>query len=219
MESVTCFKLAGNRMFPATLLLILLSITQTASADELASQGWKVKTFSGSTRYTLETYGTKTAIRGETNGGASALYKKKKVNINNTPILRWQWKVSNVYDGINEKSKGGDDFPARIYVVYKKGMMPWNTVAINYVWSSTQPVGANWPSPYTDKSRVVVVESGDGNIEQWVQEEANIAADFHKYFGLDVSKIDGYAVMVDGDNSGQSNVGWFQNISFAGTED
>ena len=106
MESITCFKLVGNRTLSTILIVsLLLAVTSVSHADSLKSLGWKVKTFAGPTHYTIDFSGNESTIRGETRGGAAALYKKKKINIRNTPVMRWQWKVNNTYQGINEKAK------------------------------------------------------------------------------------------------------------------
>lgn len=181
----------------------------------LASLGWQEKSFSGNTEYSLEAYGNTVAIKGQTSGQASALYRDEPVNLNQTPYLSWQWKVSNVFDNVKEKEKSGDDFPARLYVVHERGLFGWNTVAVNYVWSSHHAMGDTWSSAYTGKSKVVVLQSGSTETGQWVAEKRNVAEDFKSLFGIDVSTLSGYAVMVDGDNTGATATGWFADITFS----
>ncbi len=192
---------------------IVLSAT-SSGAPTLSSLGWKEKAFSGNTRYSLEDYGTALAIKGVAAGTASALYKDANVNLKETPFLSWEWKINNVFDNVKEKKKSGDDFPARLYVVYQRGIFKWSTVAINYVWSSQYPVGESWNSAYTSKSKIIVLQSGDSEAGSWVAEKRNIAEDFQTLFNIDVSKLDGYAVMVDGDNTGSTGTSWFSKIVF-----
>jgi len=180
-----------------------------------ANYGWHEKSFMGNTQYSIETTGDTLVIKGQTNGNASALYRNKKIDITSTPFLSWQWKVSNVFDNTREKQKSGDDFPARLYVVYQKGLFKWSTIAINYVWSSQHPVGESWSSAYTSKSKVVVLQSGTPSVGTWVHEKRNIVADFKHYFGVDITSLNGYALMVDGDNTGSSATGWFADIAFS----
>ena len=183
-------------------------------AQSLSSLGWKEKSFSGNTLYTLESNGNTLAIKGQTNGKASALYQDSKIDLKSTPFLSWQWKVSNVFDNYREKQKSGDDFPARLYVIYQRGMFKWNTVAINYVWSSQHAVGESWSSAYTNKAKIVVLQSGETRVGTWVQEKRNIVEDFKTLFDIDVSSLSGYALMVDGDNTSASATGWFADIVF-----
>lgn len=185
-----------------------------SSSQPLAELGWQEKSFSGNTLYTLEHVDNTKIIKGETVGEASALVMNKKIDVSRTPFLNWQWKVSNTYDNPKEKLKSGDDFPARIYVVYQRGYFRWNTVAINYVWSSQHAVGESWDNAHNSKSRIVVVHSGAPVGDTWVFEKRNIRDDFKEHFGVDVKNLTGYAIMVDGDNTNSSGTGWFRNIAF-----
>ena len=182
--------------------------------QSLRSLGWKEKSFSGNTLYTVEGSGNTMAIKGQTNGAASALYQDSKIDLDATPLLSWKWKVSNVFDNTREKQKSGDDFPARLYVVYQRGMFKWNTIAINYVWSSQHPVGESWDSAYTSKAKIVVMQTGEANAGTWVEEKRNVVEDFKTLFNTDVSNLNGYALMVDGDNTGGAATGWFADIAF-----
>lgn len=177
-------------------------------------KNWKEKTFVGNTRYSLVSEDGATVLKAQANQTASVLYKRKTINIKKTPWLEWSWKIDSTYAGINEKSKQGDDFPARLYVTAQVGFMPWDTVAINYVWSSQEPLNSVWSNPYTDKSIMVAVQSGQTNVQQWVAQRRNINTDFKQFFNIDVNKITGYAVMVDGDNASQNGTAYFGNIEF-----
>jgi len=186
-----------------------------SSSQALVEAGWQEKSFSGNTLYALELVGNTKIIKGETVGAASALVMNKNIDVSRKPFLNWRWKVSATYDNPREKLKSGDDFPARIYVVYQKGFFRWSTVAINYVWSSQHAVGESWDNAHTSKSRVVVVHSGEPVGDTWVSEKRNIRDDFKEHFGIDVKDLTGYAIMVDGDNTGSSGTGWFSNIVLA----
>lgn len=73
--------------------------------------------------------------------------------------------------GVNPKEdtsrKSGDDFVARVYVLFPRTFF-WRLRAINYVWSSRIPVDAAEPGPYTDNVRIVAVESGPAKVGEWV---------------------------------------------------
>jgi len=175
---------------------------------------WKENSFSGNTLYELVEDDGLRVLKGTTEGAASILYKEEVIDLEKTPIISWTWKVQTVYGDIDERSRGGDDFPARIYVAVKDGLLPWESLTINYVWSSNEALGETWTNPYTEKAKVIVVQTGDSKTGEWVTQSRNIAADFKEVFGKNVSNIDGYAVMVDGDNADKSGTAWFADISF-----
>jgi len=188
------------------------------SAEPFTEQtliNWQEKSFAGNTTYELVKEQNKTYLRGHAAGTASALFKKQKININNKPWLSWHWKINSTYGDIDERTKVGDDFPARLYVTAQVGLLPWDTVAINYVWSSNQTIDTFWESPYTNKSIIVAVQGGEQQVGKWVVQHRNIKNDFKQFFNVDVNNITGLAVMVDGDNTGKSGTAYFGKIEFS----
>ena len=87
--------------------------------------------------------------------------------------------------------------------------------AINYVFSSNENVGDNWPSPYTKKSIDNVLSTTNENFNEWVTVKANVKEDFKKFHDLDVNELDGLAIMADTDNSKSKSISYYQNIYFS----
>lgn len=143
------------------------------------------------------------------------LYKEQNVDLKNTPVIEWSWKVDRTYEGIDEQSRNGDDFPARLYVVARTGFLPWDTLAINYVWSADAPLGDSWANPFTSKAQMVVVQTGNQHVGDWVRQQRNVAEDFQTYFNTSITDLSGYAVMVDGDNANREASAWFGQIHFS----
>lgn len=177
-------------------------------------KGWKEKSFKGNTSYELVEKDGATVLKASSDKAASVLYKRQSIDISSTPWIEWSWNVESIYKDIEEKTKSGDDYPARLYVTHQVGLLPWDTIAINYVWSSKQPTGTAWPSPYTEKAMMVSVQSGESMTGEWISQRRNIVEDFKTFFNVDVDEISGYAVMVDSDNALQSGTAYFGNIDF-----
>ena len=146
---------------------------------------------------------------------ASGLGKKVKINLDKTPIINITWKVETDLKGIKENTKKGHDFAARVFVIKKTGATPLSNRAINYVFSSNNDVGENFPSPYTKKSIDNVLATTKENLNEWVTVKANVKKDFKKFHNLNVEKLDGVAIMADTDNSKLKTVSYFQNIYFS----
>jgi len=128
--------------------------------------------------------------------------------------LNWSWRVDQVLKGTDERSKDGDDYPARVYVVASGGAALWKTRSLVYVWSSNQPVGATWNNAFTDNARVMALRSGTQDAGRWVSEKRDIRADFQRLFGRDIDAVDAVALMTDTDNSGQRASAWYGDIYF-----
>lgn len=176
--------------------------------------GWEEKIFEGETTYSIVSQEGKDVLVAESHAAASGLFKKITVDLNKTPYINWSWKAENILPGINEKTKEGDDYPARIYMVSSGGFFFWKTKAVNYVWSSNQASGDAWPNAYTSRAHMVVVESGNSNVATWRNYKRNVREDFKQFFGKDVSEIDVIAVMTDTDNSGLSARTYYGDIYF-----
>lgn len=177
--------------------------------------GWEEKRFSGETDYRFFRINNHTSLRARSNDAASGRYKEVNVDLGTTPILHWTWKVDNLLDGVNEQTKAGDDYPARVYVVFSGGLFFWRTRAINYVWSSNQPVGTTWPNAFTGNAKMIAVQSGAEQLGQWVSEQRNVAEDYRQLFGEEPGNVDAVAIMTDTDNSGQRASAWYGDIWFA----
>lgn len=182
--------------------------------DKIAPR-WAERSFKGNSQYTITNDGSGELLKGQTDGQASVLYRQDRINVAETPWLIWDWKIRNTYSIDNERSKQGDDYPVRIYVVVQTGLLPWETLAINYVWSSGSIIGSHWHNPFSDKAVMVVLDSGDQKRMQWISHRRHIVDDFKRFHDIDVAAIDGYAYMIDGDNTGSSGTSWVRNIRFS----
>ncbi|HCU68039.1 MAG TPA: hypothetical protein DGF30_02170 [Desulfomicrobium sp.] len=207
-------------MVPARLTACLLLCCVTAlwagSLSDLTAPGhpgWKEKVFSGRTVYTpLPAEGL---LMAESRGTASGLYHEGRVDLRLTPWLNWSWKVGNVLEGVNERDKSGDDYPARIYVVAKGGVAFWRTKALSYVWSSTEGRDAMWPNAFTANAHMIAVRGASDRPGELVAEKRNIREDWKRAFGVDIEEIDAVAIMTDTDNSGQSARAWYGQPRFS----
>jgi len=113
----------------------------------------------------------------------------------------------------DERTKGGDDYAARVYVVFPSTLF-WRTRAVNYIWANRLPRGAFLPNAYTGNAVMVAVESGDGNAGRWIDEERDLAEDYRRAFGEDPPRIGAVAIMTDTDNTGEEAVAWYGAIRF-----
>ncbi len=154
-------------------------------------------------------------LKSEANNAASGLGKEIVVDLNKTPFINITWKIERDLSGIKENSKKGHDYAARVFVIKKTGATPLSNRAINYVFSSNNDVGLNWPSPYTKKSIDNVLASTKKNMNEWVTVKANVKEDFKRFHNLDVKELNGVAIMSDTDNSKMKSIAYFQNIYFS----
>lgn len=185
------------------------------------------------TRYTLTRDDGRTVLKAEAQASMSGLTHAVSVNLREFPLLRWRWKVAAPVVAADMMTKAGDDYAARIYVIfdYPLEKLPFSTrakfklieslygqkvptAALNYVWDNRQPVGTIRPNAYTDRARMIVLESGARLSGQWMIETRDLAADFRAAFGEQAPQVIGIALATDTDNTGAAATAWYGDIEF-----
>ena len=208
------------------ILLIVFLSSNTIKADEIRAfdfteteiselQVKKVRGADNKTQYTVGTNENGNYLKSIADNAASGLGKEIKIDLNKTPFINITWKIEKDLFGIKENTKKGHDYAARVFVIKKTGATPLSNRAINYVFSSNNEVGSNWPSPYTKKSIDNVLASTKDNLNEWITVKSNVKEDFKKFHDLDVNELDGIAIMSDTDNSKMKSIAYFQNIYFS----
>ncbi len=208
-------RMASNKTYLLSLVLALSLLLATnsfgdqltedtvevARFSEMNLSDWENKSFTGKTQYSIKEENKNSFLQATSEQSASALYKKVKININETPYLNWSWRIDQALPKLNEKTKTGDDYAARIYVVFKTGFTPLSAKALNYVWSSNSNPDTHWPNAYTEKAIMIPLRSDQDELNNWQNEKVNIKEDLMKFFGKILKHIDGIAIMTDTDNS------------------
>ena len=175
----------------------------------------KVRGAKAETLYSIGSNENGNFLKAEANNAASGLGKEIKINLNKTPYLNITWKVEKDLKGIDERSKKGHDYAARVFVVKKTGATPLSNRAMNYVFSSNENVDISHPSPYTKKSIDYVLATTKKNFNEWVTVKVNVKEHFKKFHDLELEEINGIAIMADTDNSKLNSVAYYQNIYFS----
>jgi hypothetical protein len=178
------------------------------SAGDLS--GWTDKAHKGKTVYTLE----EGLLKAHAVKAASGLIRKISVDTRNHPKLSWSWRIEHVLEREDITKKKGDDFAARVYVIFPRTFF-WRMRAINYVWSAKMAKGSEAPSPYTGNSVVVAVESGNDKAGTLVHEERNVYEDYRRIFGEEPPPLGGIAIMTDTDDTQDDVTAWYGDITLS----
>lgn len=188
--------------------------------------GWEALEFPGidaHTRYQLVDDDGTQVIEARTNNSASGRIARLRIEPGDSLMLRWRWKVNNIFEQGDARRKDGDDYPARIYVAFefepeKAGFfertkrkaiktlfgeeLPGR--ALNYIWANRLEKGRGIANPYTDQTWMIAVNSGTAQLGEWVTVTRDIVADYREAFGEEPPPIVGIGIMSDSDNTGES---------------
>jgi hypothetical protein len=221
-------------LLASPLLMAQESLLQPFSTMSSLSDGWEPLEFpriDRHTRYELVTDDGVQVVKASADNSASGLIARLSLEPGESLILRWQWKVSNVFDQGDARKKSGDDYPARIYVAFefqpdKAGFferakrktvevmfgesLPGN--ALNYIWANRLPEQSIVANAFTDQTMMVAVNSGPEQTGEWVTVERDIVADYREAFGENPPRIVGVAIMSDSDNTGERATAWYRDL-------
>ncbi|HHO48363.1 MAG TPA: DUF3047 domain-containing protein [Desulfobacteraceae bacterium] len=207
--------------------------------DSLAD--WEPVTFpkiEKHTRYRIRNTGDGSILEAMSSASASGIRHRQEFDVYSYPVVRWRWKVDNVYEKGDVERKSGDDYPLRVYIMFKYdpaaaslgeklqygiakvvyGAYPPQS-SLNYVWASKPHPENIYPSPYTDRARLIILRSGEEDTGTWVEEEVNIIEDYEKAFGARPPATASLAIMNDSDDTGEAAVSFMDYIYVVGQEE
>lgn len=178
------------------------------------------------------------SLRSESDCSASGfVLPLDDVDLTETPRLSWRWRIHHGLQNEDEQTKAGDDFAARVYVIfaYDPRRASWMEraarrvaallfgrdlpgEAINYVWASHVRVGEHWPNPFTDAARMVSLRTHSFAPEatSWHGETVDLLADRLALLGEPLPRVEAIAVMTDTDNSCTSASAEFADFRLLG---
>ncbi len=173
------------------------------------------------------------AVEAKADAAMALLARPLNIDLSQTPVLCWRWRVEAALESADMQTKQGDDYAARVYVAFnlppdriglglrlKLGLarslfgahVP--DAAINYVWDNRNPVGFTAPNAYTDQTRMIVANSGNQQAGQWVLQRQDVLADGSAAFDTQGLVPTLLAVASDTDNTGESALAGFADLHF-----
>ncbi len=209
-----------NRVALFSLFLSLLFAGSANSAqDELRISefttkglaGWEEKSFKGNTEYRLVADGERKVLQATSRAAASGMVFDIDYDPKAYPLLSWRWKISNIIVKGDERSKAGDDYAARVYVIFPHWFFP-KTRSLNYIWANRLAKDELLPNAFTGNAVMIAVESGADKVGDWVTVRRDIVADYRRAFGEDPPEVGAIAIMTDTDNTGEAATAWYADI-------
>ena len=205
-------------LFPLATLLVVVAAwaadsvvvadwTKHALGTNGIPDGWKGSDW-GSPRYDFEIVEVdgQRVLHLKSEGDSSTISRdiKGKVNLKQTPVLEWRWKITKLPRGADARKSATDDEAAQIYVAWPRFPEAVRSRIIGYIWDTAAPVGAIFKSEKTGTVHYVVVESGPAKLGQWITEQRNVAEDFKKIYGAEPDNPGVVSISIDSDDTRSS---------------
>ncbi len=204
------------------------------SAGNQRALGWKHHPFPGksASQFRYVQKDGRAAMAANSVSSASMLRQVMRVESDELADLRFSWKVPALIAHADMALRDADDSPVRILLMFegdrskfssKNAMLselaraltgeelPYATLM--YVWCNTRAPGTVIVNPRTDRIRKLVVESGAGNLQQWIDYKRDIRKDYEAAFGEAPGALVGIGIMTDSDNTGTSTQAWYGPVT------
>ena len=146
--------------------------------------------------------------------------------------VRFSWKVPELIALADMTQRDADDSPVRIVLAFdgdRSSFSPKNAMlselarlltgeelpyaTMMYVWCNECKPGSVIVNPRTDRIRKLVVESGTEKLQQWVDYERTVRADFEKVFGEAPGALMSISLMTDTDNTESVARAWYGPVT------
>ncbi|MES3011595.1 MAG: DUF3047 domain-containing protein [Pseudomonadota bacterium] len=195
-----------------------------------APPAWQHFTLPGkrSTHYSAQRMDAREVVHARADGSASLWRQQLRVAPDDMGLLHFSWKVPGLIANADMAVRETDDSPVRIVLAFDGDRsklssksqalsdlaraltgeeLPYATLM--YVWSNAQPTESLILNPRTDRIRKIVVESGDGQLNQWLDYTRDVRADYERAFGEAPGALLSVALMTDADNTQSQTVAWY----------
>ena len=151
--------------------------------------------------------------------------------------LRWRWRLDQPLHGTDLRQRAGDDTPLKVCALFDMPLEQLGFVERNllraarsmsgenlpaatlcYVWDAGLPAGTLLDTAFTHRMRMIVVDSGEQHLGQWVAHAQDLAADFRRAFGKEAAilpPLQGLLVGADSDNTAGQSLGYVGDVTLS----
>lgn len=191
---------------------------------------WTHQRFPGKTptRFSYARVDGRDTVSVRADASASMLRQVVRIEPQDLGRVRFSWKVPALIEQADLATRENDDAPVRVVLAFEGDRsrlsakdaalselalaltgepMPYATLM--YVWCNKRAPGTVVTSPRTDRIRKLVVESGAGRLNQWLDYERDVRADYERVFGEKPGALVGIGIMTDSDNTRSQARAWY----------
>ena len=171
------------------------------------------------------------AVRVQSDASISIVRQKVNVPAHELSHIKFSWKVSQLIANADLAVRELSDSPVRIVMAFdgdrsrlsaKNTMLselshaltgePLPYATLMYVWCNQCARESVIHNTRTDRIMKLAIESGGQNLNQWIDYERDIHADFQKAFGEPPGTLLGIAIMTDTDNTRGTTSAWYGKV-------
>lgn len=151
--------------------------------------------------------------------------------------LRWRWRLDQPLREADLRRRDGDDSALKVCVLFdmpleRLGVVERNllragrslsgenlpSATLCYVWDNALAPGTLLHNAFSHRLRMIVVDSGEQRLGQWVSHTRDLAADFQRAFGEEsttLQPLQALLVGADADNTGGHSLGYVGDVTLS----
>ena len=174
---------------------------------------WHVKEHSGKAQISSCGENAGFCVRLTSLNSSFSLEHSVDVNPGDLPYLTWSWKVAQLPPAGDFRKTSTDDEAAQVLVAFADRRV------LSYIWDSTAPKGTMKAVSAIPLVHVVAVvcESGSQDLNRWLNETRNVAADYARAFGKPAPRIKGVRLQINTQHTGGRAETSFGQVAFCST--
>jgi hypothetical protein len=199
------------------------------------TRAWTHQLFPGKspTQFTYARLDGRDTVSVRADHSASMLRQVVRIEPQDLGRVRFSWKVPALIEQADLATRESDDAPVRVVLAFEGDRsrlsardaalselaqaltgepMPYATLM--YVWCNQREPGTVIRGARTDRIRKLVVESGPVRLNQWLDYERDIRADYERVFGEKPGALVGIGIMTDSDNTRSKTRAWYGPLRF-----
>ena len=190
------------------------------------------------TRFDITPVDGRKVLRVQTDGSyGNLVHALPGVKLAPAAQLRWRWSLDQPLTNADLRQRRSDDSPLKVCLLFDMPTARLSLVdrsmlslarsvsgeklpsaTLCYVWDHALPAGTLLANAYTSRVRMLVLDSGDKRLGQWVSHQRDVAADFKQAFGREngsdgLPALEGILVGADSDNAGGQSLAYVGDIT------
>jgi hypothetical protein len=183
------------------------------SADNGIPKPWSAKLRAGRAEAEVVPYKGGRVLRIKCNKGSFSLERDVSVSAGDFPYLIWAWKAEKLPSRGDVRRRARNDQGLQVLIAFE------DRKVISYIWDSAAPEGTvtdesiGWPFALAIK--VMVVRSGEADVDRWVIERRNIYEDYEKMFHEKPSRVKGVRLQANTQYTKDTSEGFIGQIVFS----
>lgn len=213
-----------KRVLPLILALAFASLASTAQMALIVlntlnwkpgrlPDGWQVKVNRGSPEIATVTEGRSNYLDLKSHNSSYGLERGVDVDPHDAPYLTWKWQVRQLPTGGDFRHIKSDDQAAQVLVAFSDKRV------VSYIWDTTAPAGTMESASSIPLVHVyaVVCRSGATDLNRWLTENRNLAADYEKAYGRPAPRVKGIRLQINTQHTGTSAESYFGEVALRST--